>query len=54
MVSKSLPIAINGKKRPVIGNSMNTQTKANILRTSPYHVDSTKKKNYIYNNKQYK
>lgn len=44
MVSKSLPIAMNGKKRPVIGNNMNTQTKANILRTSPYHVDSKKKK----------
>lgn len=44
MVSKSLPIVMNGKKRPVIGNNMNTQTRANILRTNPYHVDSTKKK----------
>jgi len=46
MVSKSFPIVTNGRKMPVIGKSINTQTKANMLRTNPYQVDSIENKKY--------
>lgn len=39
---------MNGKKIPVIGKSIKIQTRANMLRTRPYQVDSKKIKNNEY------
>lgn len=39
---------MNGKKIPVMGKSIKTQTSANMLRTRPYQVDSKKRKNNEY------